>query len=188
MAEGRIDINPSGTFCLQEQIGIHHPAMERIMNQAFTDIDRLHLLQLLTRRAMAERRSRVEDGEGIGIDIDDHAETEPAAIDEASRWRLLPDGVPLYDWQGGALSASQMVGRCLKAAALKRPCDASPPLRPRLPPMYAPLLMRESVETCGITWAFMLWDLSIGLRAMAVSAPWRPKRPIRYIPLTGDPL
>ena len=69
------------------------------MNQTFTDDDRLHLLQLLTRRAMAERRSRAEDGEGQGLDTDGHAEAEPTAIDDTSRWQLLPDGIPLYDWQ-----------------------------------------------------------------------------------------
>jgi superfamily II DNA or RNA helicase len=84
--------------------------MERIMNPAFTDVDRLHLLQLLTRRAMAERRSRMEDGEGLGIDIDDRAE-EPAAIDATSRWRLVPDGVSLYDWQKECLPLWLSSGR-----------------------------------------------------------------------------
>jgi len=54
-------------------------------------------------------------------------------------------------------------------------------------PLVHSLLMREAVDTCGVTWGFMLWDLSIGLQAMRVPAPWR-KRPIRFIPLTGDPL
>jgi len=54
-------------------------------------------------------------------------------------------------------------------------------------PLVRSLLMRNSIETCGITWGFMLWDLSMGLRGMGVPAPWR-RRPIRFIPLTGDPL
>jgi predicted transcriptional regulator len=55
-------------------------------------------------------------------------------------------------------------------------------------PYIRSLLGRDSVETCGVTWGFMLWDLAMGLRAMGIPGPWRSKRPIRFIPLTGDPL
>jgi hypothetical protein len=55
-------------------------------------------------------------------------------------------------------------------------------------PYVRSLLMRDSVETCGITWGFMLWDLCMGMRNMRLPAPWRPRRPIRFIPLSGDPL
>ena len=66
------------------------------MNQAFTDSDRLHLLQLLTRRAMAERNNRAEEQEGLGIGIDDHHGTEPAAIDETrARHFRTTDAFPL---------------------------------------------------------------------------------------------
>jgi len=33
-------------------------------------------------------------------------------------------------------------------------------------PLVRSLLMRDAVETCGVTWGFMLWDLSIGLRSL----------------------
>lgn len=54
-------------------------------------------------------------------------------------------------------------------------------------PFVYSLLMRDTVETCGLAWGFMLWDLSISLRSMGYSSPWR-RRPIRFMPLTGDPL
>jgi superfamily II DNA or RNA helicase len=64
----------------------------------FDDGDRLRLLQLMTRRAMAERLQR----EGAALDD----EESPAELGEAGaepavpeHWRLTPEGLELYKWQ-----------------------------------------------------------------------------------------
>lgn len=69
----------------------------------FTGEDRLRLLQLMTRRAMAERRNRAAGRERGGVDIDPNAEAKSAAVEVTARWRLLPEGIPLYDWQRDCL-------------------------------------------------------------------------------------
>lgn len=53
-----------------------------IINQRFTDDDRLRLLQLMTRRAMAERQSRAAEKEGEGLDADNFNREEPKAVDD----------------------------------------------------------------------------------------------------------
>lgn len=56
-------------------------------------------------------------------------------------------------------------------------------------PYVRSLLVREAVQTCGITWGYMLWDLSIALRSLPGQRPWRAaRRPIRFTPLSGDPI
>ena len=69
------------------------------MNRPFTDADRLRLLQLMTRRAMGERQIREAQQEGLGRDTESDAGVQPTAVKDKSRWRLLPEGVSLYDWQ-----------------------------------------------------------------------------------------
>jgi superfamily II DNA or RNA helicase len=69
------------------------------MNRAFTDEDRLRLLQLMTRRVIAERRSRAEERNGNDLNTDHHPQAEPLTLADTSRWRLLPEGVSLYGWQ-----------------------------------------------------------------------------------------
>jgi len=64
----------------------------------FTDIDRLHLLQLTTRRVVAENRSKKltsESKNNSQIYPDDNSSI--SLIPE--KWRLLPEDVTLYDWQ-----------------------------------------------------------------------------------------
>jgi superfamily II DNA or RNA helicase len=65
----------------------------------FTDDNRLRLLQLLTRRAMAERKSR-EAEQTIGdleLRLGEGENVPVLGIPE--RWQLIPDTVSLYDWQ-----------------------------------------------------------------------------------------
>lgn len=69
------------------------------MNRTFTDEDRLRLLQLTTRRAMAERWNRAAGREGGYSNADLGGEAEPANIDVTTRWRLIPEGISLYGWQ-----------------------------------------------------------------------------------------
>lgn len=54
-------------------------------------------------------------------------------------------------------------------------------------PHVRALLMRDAVRTCGVAWGYMLWDLTVALRALGAPRPWR-RYPIQFIPLTGDPL
>lgn len=65
----------------------------------FTETDRLHLLQLMTRRAMSERRTRmrVEEGDDSVTPSSPNEAHTDAAIPE--RWRLVPEEMALYDWQ-----------------------------------------------------------------------------------------
>ena len=67
------------------------------MNRIFSDEDQLHLLQLMTRRNMAERARRYEERDGDDLDIY-HEVVEPSVTD-ISRWRLIPEEISLYDWQ-----------------------------------------------------------------------------------------
>ena len=63
----------------------------------FTDDNRLRLLQLMTRRAMAERRSR-EEQNADDLEAGLKREKSPV-IGVPERWHLIPDMVSLYDWQ-----------------------------------------------------------------------------------------
>lgn len=81
------------------------------MNRTFTGEDRLRLLQLMTRRAMAERLSRAAERDGGDVDTDRGGEARPAALDIAARWRLIPEGVSLYDWQRECLQLWLSRGR-----------------------------------------------------------------------------
>lgn len=65
----------------------------------YTDADRLRLLRLMTRRAMVERRSRAAARATVEADTDSVAEARPAPVEISRQWRLLPVGIPLYDWQ-----------------------------------------------------------------------------------------
>jgi len=73
------------------------------VNQIFNSEHSLRLLQLLTRKNMAERRNRAAkpdkgEGEGEG-EVDTGAELEPTLLGVPPRWRLLPEGISLYEWQ-----------------------------------------------------------------------------------------
>ena len=61
----------------------------------FTAADQLELLQLTTRRAVATRRARQD------VKSDSAAAESLAAHEDEipERWRLVPDGIPLYQWQ-----------------------------------------------------------------------------------------
>ncbi|MDE0165973.1 MAG: DEAD/DEAH box helicase [Bryobacterales bacterium] len=65
----------------------------------FTAMDRLRLLQLMTRRAMAERRARAckQEDEGSDAPRDESKGLQTGIIPD--RWCLVPEGVSLYDWQ-----------------------------------------------------------------------------------------
>jgi superfamily II DNA or RNA helicase len=68
------------------------------MDPAFSDADHLQLLQLLTRRAMLERRARAAGGEATEIEAEDRPQTE-SSPDVPRQWRLIPEGISLYGWQ-----------------------------------------------------------------------------------------
>jgi hypothetical protein len=72
-------------------------------NPHFTDEDRLRLLQLMTRRAMAERRGRAAARERDDLETDARGKASPMTVAIAPRWRLVPEGTSLYDWQQKAL-------------------------------------------------------------------------------------
>src|SRR5690606_21385584 len=66
-------------------------------NPIFSDADQLALLQLTTRKVMATRRAK-----GKAVDAgDDEAGTdaEPPLATVPEVWRLLPEGLELFDWQ-----------------------------------------------------------------------------------------
>ena len=66
---------------------------------AFTKDDHLRLLQLMTRRAMAERRGKTcEGGDGETAARGERGKVAPEAVLPRS-WRLVPDGTSLYQWQ-----------------------------------------------------------------------------------------
>ncbi len=72
---------------------------ERQPDFAFNSEDHLRLLQLMTRRAMSERRSR-ESEQDQSADHSDSAEGESRARrDYRSGWRLIPEDIALYEWQ-----------------------------------------------------------------------------------------
>lgn len=66
--------------------------------RCFTDVDRLSLLQLMTRRAMSERRASLREAEDQGSGSPTPSKGHPEAALPA-RWRLVPEDVALYDWQ-----------------------------------------------------------------------------------------
>ena len=65
----------------------------------FTAMDRLRLLQLMTRRAMEERRAKACKQGGGGLDASHDESQSPPNGAIPDRWRLVPEGVSLYDWQ-----------------------------------------------------------------------------------------
>lgn len=82
-----------------------------MVNQLLSDEDRLRLLQLMTKRAMAERVGR--EGQQEEADADGEANAgvvQPASV-VPDRWRLVPDGVFLYDWQEECLPLWTSAGR-----------------------------------------------------------------------------
>lgn len=77
--------------------------------ELFSDLDRLQLVQLATRRVMAERRA---------VSADKRAETDTAATQESpaergvpERWRLVPEGLQLHAWQRECLDLWLAKGR-----------------------------------------------------------------------------
>ena len=77
----------------------------------FTAMDRLRLLQLMTRRAMAERRAKAcKQGDG-GLDASRDASQSLLSGVTPDRWRLIPVGVSLYDWQRECLPRWMEHGR-----------------------------------------------------------------------------
>lgn len=120
----------------------------------FTAIDRLRLLQLTTRRAMAARRARARKGEDDGPDVShNQSQSVPNGI-IPDRWRLVPEGVSLYDWQRkclprwleygrGTVKVATGGGKTLFALAVAQQLqnDREPDLRfvvvvPTIPLMY----------------------------------------------------
>lgn len=69
----------------------------------FADEDHLRLLQLMTRRAMADRQRRTALKESDDLDTEARRVAIPALDDIPSCWRLVPEGTSLYDWQRNAL-------------------------------------------------------------------------------------
>lgn len=63
----------------------------------FSTADHLLLLQLATRKAVADRRAREESGSGKAAGSNDSSDGRPTEI--PPRWRLLAESVHLYDWQ-----------------------------------------------------------------------------------------
>lgn len=80
-------------------------------NDVFSDDDLLRLLQLQTRRVMAERCSKAETGQ-ITDDTEGEAEVEgPLDIQIPSQWRFIPEGIELYAWQRECLPIWLSSGR-----------------------------------------------------------------------------
>jgi superfamily II DNA or RNA helicase len=77
----------------------------------FTDEDHLRLLQLMARRAMAERQHRAVQRETSDVETAPSSEAPPENADIPSRWRLVPEGTSLYDWQRTALPLWLSEGR-----------------------------------------------------------------------------
>lgn len=67
------------------------------MNGIFSNDDQLRLLQLLTRKAIAERAQQVAGADGRKPEADNESGGRPAEIPD--RWQLLPQDVSLYEWQ-----------------------------------------------------------------------------------------
>lgn len=66
---------------------------------AFTDEDHLRLLQLMTRRAMAQRCARAGDRENEDATEGEARDTRIPETAFPRLWRLVPEGVSLYQWQ-----------------------------------------------------------------------------------------
>jgi hypothetical protein len=77
----------------------------------FTDEDHLRLLQLMTRRAMADRQRRTAVKESDNSNAESPKEAVAALGNIPSRWRLVPEGTSLYDWQRNALPLWLSEGR-----------------------------------------------------------------------------
>ncbi|MBU4372689.1 MAG: DEAD/DEAH box helicase [Proteobacteria bacterium] len=77
----------------------------------FTDENRLRLLQLMTRRAMAERRSRAENQNVDNLESVVGQREMPPLPGLSERWQLIPDKVSLYEWQKECLPLWMAHGR-----------------------------------------------------------------------------
>jgi superfamily II DNA or RNA helicase len=71
----------------------------------FSSADRLRLLQLQTRRAMADRRSNLQDVASLPTEV------QPTSGINLERWKLVPQSVTLYEWQVTCLSRWLPLGR-----------------------------------------------------------------------------
>lgn len=80
-------------------------------DQVFSSEDRLHLLQLMTRKNMAERLARAEERGRREVDDNVDLPTSDPNPEAPARWRLLPEDVSLYDWQREALPRWLASGR-----------------------------------------------------------------------------
>src|SRR5215468_4579382 len=69
----------------------------------FTNEDHLRVLQLMTRRAMAERQRRTVLRESEDLEIEAGITAPSVVVGAPSHWRLVPEGTSLYGWQRHAL-------------------------------------------------------------------------------------
>lgn len=142
--------------------------------------DRLLLLQLQTRRAMAERRARkaAADARGAGTEDSERSEHPDAAVPE--RWRLVPRDVSLYDWQQeclplwlgegrGTVKVATGGGKTLFALAAAQALqnDREPDLRLVVVVPTIPLMFQWRDEV----WAGNLPSSAIGLMGGAQELP-----------------
>jgi superfamily II DNA or RNA helicase len=86
------------------------PDTQQSEHPIFTDEDRVRLQQLLTLRAMAERRSREAASEGSAAPDESEPANHPAA-EIPARWRLVPNDITLHDWQRECLPLWLSKGR-----------------------------------------------------------------------------
>lgn len=69
------------------------------MNEVFSNNDRLLLLQLMTKRAIAERVGQERQQEEADLDNEGNTNVGTPAEVVPEIWRLVPEGVSLYKWQ-----------------------------------------------------------------------------------------
>ena len=77
----------------------------------FDEEARLRLLQLLTRRSMAERRAKTAATRLSVVEGDATEDALGAELQLPKRWRLVPEGVALHEWQRECLSLWLADGR-----------------------------------------------------------------------------
>jgi hypothetical protein len=131
-------------------------------------------------------------------------------LEKQVRYRFRPDGLQTETIDEALKRASvRQLGPRLDAFAQKNGCSRGPVLRvfstsersanrdaapnftalaEQAAPYVRTLLMRDAVASCGLTWGYLLWELTIALRRLGAPRPWRIRGPIGFIPLTGDPL
>lgn len=81
------------------------------LENVFNESDHLHLLQLMTRRAMWERRTRQVGADTRGAEPESAGRGAHSAAALPERWRLVPQDVSLYDWQRECLPLWLGAGR-----------------------------------------------------------------------------